>query len=280
MKNPLREASARRWIISGVAFVLGTCAVGGWIQANVQEWAKATGQDQYLVMLAQYFAEPGSAITAVAAIVRSDWFVGSALFSTGFAIALWVEYLFRRRATGTSVAAPQVAKRALTADQIQCRISLKQFSLIWPARILDEVTRVRAAIIVDIKGSGDRDFSYALFHALHFAYSAGSKSLEQVKCHASLELDRIDIEALQHSLRVFFDDYVWEQRLVANLGKLVGYNIGDHHLTQKWLAADRECWAELAKQTVWPETAKLKKITADKMASNTDNWTTPFRVNF
>ena len=50
--------------------------------------------------------------------------------------------------------------------------------------------------------------------------------------------------------------------------------------TKQWLEIDRDCWNELSKLMIWPEGIELQKINADQMASNADNWTTPFRVNF
>jgi hypothetical protein len=190
-------------------------------------------------------------------------------------------------ATPVSIALAALPKSAstttaigLTADQIQCRVALKQFALTWPAAVYDAVTRVRVVLINKIKQNGDRDYSYVLFQAVHFAWSSGSKSLDRVRELAGVELERIDVEALQHALHVYFDDYVWEQRLIANLNALVKVGLSQMPETQKWLETDRNCWAELSKQTIWPEPKKLKKISEDKMASNSANWMAPYRVNF
>lgn len=169
---------------------------------------------------------------------------------------------------------------ALTPDQLQFRVFVKQYALIWPARTYDSVARVRAVLVNKIKQNGDRDYAYALFQSMHFAWSAGSKSLAQVTEQAGVELERIDIEALQHALRIYFADYVWEQRLIANLNLLVKVDLSAMPETKQWLEIDRDCWNELSKLKIWPEGIELQKINADQMASNADNWTTPFRVNF
>ena len=184
------------------------------------------------------------------------------------------------RGSGIPLGAGLGASPPLTTDQMQFRVSLKQFALTYPAQLYDAIGRVRAVLIRKIKQNGDRDYSYALHHAMHFAWSSGNRHLERIKELASAELERIDIEALQHALRVFFDDYVWEQRLIANLNVLVKVNLDPLPETQKWLSTDKECWAELGKQKVWSEAAKLGEITEERMASNAANWTMPFKVNF
>lgn len=184
------------------------------------------------------------------------------------------------RNSGVTPGAGVGASSPLTADQIQFRVSLKQFALTYPAQLYDAISRVRAVLVRKIKQNGDRDYSYALHHAMHFAWSSGNKHLERIKELAGADLERIDVEALQHALRVFFDDYVWEQRLIANLNVLVKVNLDPLPETQKWLSTDKECWAELGRQKVWSEAAKLGKITEERMASNAANWTTPFKVNF
>ena len=183
--------------------------------------------------------------------------------------------------TSAPIASPdQELSARLTADQLQFRVFLKQFALTWPANLHDAAGRVRAVVVNKLKQNGDRDYSYALFHAMHFAWSSGSKSLARVTELASAELEKIDVEALQHALQVYFDEYVWEQRAIANLNVLVKIDLAALPETQRWLEMDRNCSAELAKLTVWEEAKRIKKIGADEMANNTANWTTPFRVNF
>jgi hypothetical protein len=72
-----------------LAFVFVTSGLGGFFQANVQEWAKAKGQDQYLVKFAEL------AVNWLAAVSQSAWFQATAAFFIGGAIFLWTEHWVR-----------------------------------------------------------------------------------------------------------------------------------------------------------------------------------------
>lgn len=85
-----RRAAATA-LASAFMFVFVTSGVGGWLQANVQEWAKANKQDQYLV---EYW-EP--LVNGVALIAHSGLFVFLCGLFVGGALYAWIEYFFRRK---------------------------------------------------------------------------------------------------------------------------------------------------------------------------------------
>lgn len=83
--------NTRRYIVTACAFLFVTCLLGGLLQANVQEWAKATGQDQYLVRYAGVFVSKLADLTQSTAFLAIAWsFIGGASF-------LWIDYALRRR---------------------------------------------------------------------------------------------------------------------------------------------------------------------------------------
>lgn len=84
--------SVARLALTGLAAVLGSGIILGVVQANVQEWAKATGQDQYLVRYV------GPIIDSLAGMTQSPIFLAIAWGIIGGASALWLDYALRRRA--------------------------------------------------------------------------------------------------------------------------------------------------------------------------------------
>lgn len=94
----MRAETARRYILTACAFVFVTCLLGGWLQANVQEWAKASGQDQYIVRFA------GPAMTRLAEITETPAFIAIAWSFIGGSLILWIDYALRRRAKTMGIA--------------------------------------------------------------------------------------------------------------------------------------------------------------------------------
>lgn len=86
----MNAETARRYLLTGCAFIFGSCMLGGWLQANVQEWAKASGQDQYLVGLA------GPLMARLADVAQSQVLIAIGWASIGGAVILWLDYTLRR----------------------------------------------------------------------------------------------------------------------------------------------------------------------------------------
>jgi hypothetical protein len=80
-----------RIALTALAALLGSGIVLGLVQANVQEWAKANEQDQYLVKYA------GPVVDRLAEITQSATFIAIAWMVIGGATILWIDYALRRR---------------------------------------------------------------------------------------------------------------------------------------------------------------------------------------
>lgn len=87
----MKAETARRYIVTVFAFIFISCLLGGWLQANVQEWAKASGQDQYLVKYA------GPAMDKLEELTRNSLFLAIAWSVIGGSLILWLDYALRRR---------------------------------------------------------------------------------------------------------------------------------------------------------------------------------------
>lgn len=87
-----------RLAMTGLAALLGSGIVLGLVQANVQEWAKAQGQDQYLVRYA------GPIMTRLAEITQSSTFLAVAWAVIGGSLVLWIDYALRRRTKKMAIA--------------------------------------------------------------------------------------------------------------------------------------------------------------------------------
>ena len=87
----MKSETARRYLLTACAFLFVTCLLGGWLQANVQEWAKANGQDQYLVRYV------GPSMSRLAEITQSPVFLAIAWSVIGGSLILWIDYALRRR---------------------------------------------------------------------------------------------------------------------------------------------------------------------------------------
>jgi hypothetical protein len=83
--------SAFRFIMTIAATILGAGTISPLVGANWQEWAKANGQDQYLVKYA------GPYMDRLTALSDSWWFTFATGFFVGGAVCLWIDYLIRRR---------------------------------------------------------------------------------------------------------------------------------------------------------------------------------------
>lgn len=94
----MNAETVRRYALTACAFVFVTCLIGGLFQANVQEWAKATGNDQWMVQYA------GVAMANLAATAQTSWFIAVTAFLVGGSVFLWADYFLR----GKSKALPQV----------------------------------------------------------------------------------------------------------------------------------------------------------------------------
>jgi len=89
-KERLRRR-AMRLIVTGIAALLGTGGVMSLVQSNVQEWAKANNQDQYLVK----YASP--IMDRVADFAKSAFFLPVTCAIIGGAVFLWLDYALRQR---------------------------------------------------------------------------------------------------------------------------------------------------------------------------------------
>lgn len=96
---------AFRQIVTLLAVVLGAGTLSPLVQANWQAWAQKTGHDQYFIRYADM------AMSSVANLAQSPWFIFIAGFFIGGAVCLWLDYLLRQRPTNTAVAtsAPDLA---------------------------------------------------------------------------------------------------------------------------------------------------------------------------
>jgi hypothetical protein len=89
MKIDLRK-HLPRLVLTALAAVLGSGVVLGIVQANVQEWAKASGNDQYLVKYS------GPTMVRLAEITSSGPFVFFTAMLIGGALSLWADTFVRR----------------------------------------------------------------------------------------------------------------------------------------------------------------------------------------
>jgi hypothetical protein len=80
-----------RTIISVLAFILGTGTLLPLVEANWHEWARTTGNDQYIIR----FAEP--IMAGVVGFAQTGWFIFAAGFFVGGAVCLWLEFLVRHQ---------------------------------------------------------------------------------------------------------------------------------------------------------------------------------------
>jgi hypothetical protein len=87
----MKAETARRYILTACAFIFVTCLLGGWLQANVQEWAKASGQDQYLVRYV------GPTMSRLVEITETPLFLAIAWSVIGGSLILWIDYALRKR---------------------------------------------------------------------------------------------------------------------------------------------------------------------------------------
>ena len=101
----MNAKTVRRYALTVFAFVFVTCLIGGLFQANVQEWAKATGNDQWMVQYA------GVAIASLAATARTSWFIALTAFLVGGSLFLWTGYFLQ----STSEAPP--LKRNMNSEK-------------------------------------------------------------------------------------------------------------------------------------------------------------------
>jgi apolipoprotein N-acyltransferase len=81
-----------RWIPTTLAIIFGTGLLAPLVQANVQEWAKQNGWDQFLVR----FAEPAT-LDRIFQISQTGWFIFVAGFFVGGAALLWIDTFLRRQ---------------------------------------------------------------------------------------------------------------------------------------------------------------------------------------
>jgi hypothetical protein len=108
----MRGPALRRLIATVLAFVFITSGLGGFFQANVQEWAKANEQDQYLVRYGS------KTLSIFLDAVASRPFMLVAAFLVGGAVFLWGEYFLRKRvevsipASAGAAPPPPESKRA------------------------------------------------------------------------------------------------------------------------------------------------------------------------
>lgn len=79
-----------RLALTALAAVLGSGVILGLVQANVQEWAKASGNDQYLVKYT------GPAMDRLAAFTSSGPFVFITAMIVGGALFLWADSFVKR----------------------------------------------------------------------------------------------------------------------------------------------------------------------------------------
>lgn len=83
--------AALRLLTTLTGTIFGAGVISPIVSANWQEWAKATGQDQYLVR----YAAP--LVDKLAAITGSGWFIFVTGFFIGGAAFLWMDYFLRTK---------------------------------------------------------------------------------------------------------------------------------------------------------------------------------------
>jgi len=80
-----------RYLVSLVALIFGAGTLSPLIQANWQEWAKATGNDQYFVKYGELV------VIKVIELAQSSWFIFTAGFFVGGTVFLWLDYFLLRK---------------------------------------------------------------------------------------------------------------------------------------------------------------------------------------
>lgn len=223
-----------------------------------------------------------SAIATAAAVAEHLplWLI-AVIFSVVYAASGFGAAMWRNRQQKIQLADQlQPPAVSMTHDQRAFRLALKQFSLTFPEKLERDSSRVRAVLIQRIKSIGDKDYSYALHHAMHFAWSAGSTPLRDINRLADGDSEHLDIEALQDCVVTYFHEYQWMQKSIANLNVLAKISLEDRDEVVRWLDTDRACWSELEKLRIFPEAGKLRQIGEHLMAFPGENWSKPFRVNF
>lgn len=178
--------------------------------------------------------------------------------------------------------ASDVVAAALTHDQVAFRTALKQFALTQPRKLHDAIMRVENVLLTSIKSIGEQDFWYALHHAHHFAFSAGSQHLLKIVDAASLDILSMNIETIQDEIIMFLNDYLWTMKYLANLNMIAKVDLEEKPEIDNCLAADRDFVYELDRLKVWPEISDRVRSqgTGSLMAANHSNWTTPIKVNW
>jgi hypothetical protein len=98
---------------------------------------------------------------------------------------------------------------------------------------------------------------------------------------ADKNLDQIDAESLQVSIRDFFREYEWVQHGIANLNVLAKMDLRNMDAVRKWLEEDRFCFTQLEQLKTWKEASAIRGVTDISSAyANDVNWTKINKVNY
>lgn len=184
----------------------------------------------------------------------------------------------------TSIPHPPAAPPTvvLTSDQRQFRIELKQFAL----TCVPNLTNAQAKVFSELKAhekemSKGSPQSVALHFFIHFATGSFNRP-EMISKLARVDIDSLDVNALQDQISYFFGEYVWMQGAVADLNDIVKDDLSSMESMKQWLSVDNQCQTELQKLKIWSEAnERLRSIQENQMASGQSRlWAHPVKVNY
>jgi hypothetical protein len=173
------------------------------------------------------------------------------------------------------------ARTPLTADQREFRLALKQFALTCPASLQNHVGQV-ARIVQDREKetSGRSAASKALHFFIHFSTSSNMQGLNNLLDLGKVNIEDMDVTAIQNDIDHFLSDYRWRQVGIANLNQITKIDLSALEQMKEWLAFDAECRKELLKMKAWAEAEKISGNNDDKWASTGKSWAKPEVINY
>lgn len=156
---------------------------------------------------------------------------------------------------------------ALTEDQKQFRVSLKHFSL----ATLPKLAQAQMVVLAELKKkeieiSRGSASSIALHFFMQF-YMGNYPSSEKIKAQATVDIEKMDVVALQRSIHLYFTEYDWTQSAIGNLNAITKLDLMALESAQKWFAIDAECRQELQRLQVWGEADLIKHISNEDVAT-------------
>ena len=181
--------------------------------------------------------------------------------------------------TSKTVKAPQPI--LLTEDQKQFRVSLKHFSL----ATLPKLAQAQMEVLWELKrkeveisrGSAN---SIALHFFMHF-YIGTYASSETIKAQATVDIEKMDVVALQRSIHQYFREYDFTQSAIGNMNAITKLDLMTVASAQKWFAIDAECRNELQKLQIWGEADLIKHISHEDVATGRARlWGEQYLINY